>query len=136
MTELVCVPADIAGQVWPAAESFISEAMERNELESPDYARDGVLSGRALLWVLWDEQTKEVTSAAVTEIIDLNGMGRHCTLLAFGGNMKQALPYLEKIEDYAHAQQCKLLRMVGPRAYLKILPADYHERAAVLEKVL
>lgn|SRR5262249_32508536 len=136
MTQLVCVPPDIADRVWPAAESFIDKAMRRNELDPPEFVKAEVLSGRALLWVLWDEKTKEVTSAAVTQINELNGNGRHCTLLAFGGDLKDALPYLEKIEDYAHAQQCKSLRFVGPRAWLKILPGDYFEHAAVMEKVL
>src|SRR5262245_28038136 len=112
MSEVICIPPDIADRVWPAAASFVDAAMRRNELDPPEHVRGQVHTGRALVGVLWEENTKEVTSAAVTQINDLKGMGKHCTLIAFGGNLKEALPHLEKIEDYAHAHQCKSLRFI------------------------
>ncbi len=82
---------------------------------------------------MWDG--KAILGAGATKIDDTE-WGRFCTLLAFGGNLKESLPLLEVIEDYAHAIECKELRAIGPEAWLRILPADYHKTAVVIAKVL
>ncbi len=135
MTDLtpICVPPDKAPQVWPLALRMIESAMARSKLSSFLGIQDDVLNGNALLWVLWDG--KKMLAVAVTQIVT-NEWGRDCTLVAFSGDIDAALPFLEVIEDYAHAMECRVLRILGPEAYMKILPADYLKTAVVLEKVI
>ncbi len=119
--------------IWPSVRNIIAAAMGRLELSAFWPTEQAVLNGGATLWIVCDEQ--QIYGAVITEIQEME-WARFCMLTAFGGHLKTSLPFLEVIEDYAHAMECKAIRIMGPNAWQRILPADYLQTAVVLEKVL
>jgi hypothetical protein len=133
LAELVCVDPKKISEVWPHVLHFVKAAMKRGDMGTfADLQRD-VLSGGALLWLVWRKPVLE--SAVVTQII-LTERSKVCMIQACGGSMVlRRLDLLAKIEDYAKQQGCHCVRILGRRGWARVLP-NYHETKIVLERPL
>lgn len=91
-----------------------------------------ILIGCGLVWIAWDEKIKAAASTTLQRI----GSDLICVLTACGGeDMREWLPLLGKIEDYAKAEGCKSLRIFGREGWLRVLDG-YRKMAVVIEKEL
>jgi len=92
-----------------------------------------VLQGRALLWLAWDGE--DVNAAAVTEI-GVTEWRKVCNIVACAGaDMKRWLDLLEPIEEFAKAEGCAAMRIMGRKGWTRVLKA-YRPRRVILEKEL
>lgn len=132
MLLLVCVPPDRVAEVWPHVQHWIKAAIERNDISRFDVAEDDVLAGESLLWLVTDGW--RIDAAVVTEIQRTDR--KVCLIVACGGErMKEWIHLIAGLENYARAEGCTAMRIVGPRAWARVLHG-YHERAVVLEREL
>lgn len=130
---LICVPPDRVAEVWPHVRHWIQAAMERADISSFARVEADALSGANLLWIATDGQS--ISAAALTDIQD-TGRRKVCLLVANGGErMKDWIHLISGLEDYAKAEGCTAMRIVGPAAWTRVLDG-YRERAVILERVL
>jgi hypothetical protein len=131
LAEPVFVTPDRVHLIWPYVEGMLDKAFRRADLDSIDSTRSDVLTGHALLWIIWDGA--KITAALVTKIIKPHDT-KICILVACGG--EGDWPHLiETIEEYARAEDCAITRIYGRRGWLRVLK-DYHVSRVVLDKEL
>jgi hypothetical protein len=130
--ELVCIDPRRAAEVWPHVGPLLRRAIERAGLTLfADIERD-VLYGGALVWLAWSDR---IEAAAATALVKTDA-GLVCVITACGGiDRARWLPLLAGIEDYARAEGCKSVRLVGRRGWQRAL-RGYGLKAVVLEKEL
>lgn len=130
-SELVCVPPVHAAAVWPRVRHLILRAMERAGIGAFKPVEDGVLQGFSLLWLAWDGE--QVKAAAVTSIAQTEWR-RVCEIVACGGHDRdQWLMLLRTIEQYAKADGCSAMRIIGRKGWARALP-DYQVKRFIMEK--
>jgi hypothetical protein len=130
---LVCVPPDRVAEVWPHVREWIKAAMERADIGSFSRAQDDAALGYNLLWIATDGNI--ISAAATTEIRETE-LRKVCVIMACGGeNMKDWIHLIDGLHDYAKAEGCAAMRVLGPRAWLRKLDG-YHEQAVILERKL
>jgi hypothetical protein len=113
---------------WPIAVSHIRAAMRRNGLTPLDSVQDDVFCGLALLWLAADDDG--VHGAGVTKLC-----GDICEIVAWGcEKQSRCTALLTEIEEYAKAEGCTAVRLVGPRAWQRI--TGYDRKAVILEKAI
>ena len=126
---MLCCPPDRVGDFWPFSERHIRAATGRNGITELSAVKDDVFSGRALLWVAADEGG--IRGAGVTQLA-----GRVCEIVAWGcEEQARCTDLLKTIETYAEAEGCAAVRLIGPRAWQRILPG-YRTKAVILEKAI
>jgi hypothetical protein len=110
--ELLCIePGYITRQIWPTARDMIRRAIERTNLSDFEAVERDVLQGRALLWLAWNGE--RIEAACTTELTIAQGR-KACVVVACSGkNHRRWLPLLAKIEDYARAENCACMRVIG-----------------------
>ena len=118
-------------QVWPHVCHLIYAAMRRGNVSGYQGVADLVLDGRGLLWLAWDGE--KVYAAAVT-MLATTEWRKVCELIACGGkDIPRWLHLLEKIEDYARAEGCSAVRIVGRKGWQCML-TNYRAKRIILEK--
>jgi hypothetical protein len=107
--------------------------MRRGRLSDVAAVERAVLAGIQLLWVATD--TRAIYAAAVTSLDRINGETL-CTIVACGGRDRARwLPLIAVLEDFARAEGCRAIRILGRRGWARALP-DYRITRIVLEKPL
>lgn len=124
--EALCVDPKRIQEVWPHVRHFIRSAIERVGISRFQDIEDDVLDGLSLLWIGWDGQ--RIVSAGVTEL-----SGGVCVLVAYGGERHDHL--LTTIENYARAEGCERMRILGRKGWLRVLK-DYRQPWIILERQL
>ncbi len=130
--KLVCVPPDRVREIWPHVSRWIKAAMERADISSFEQVERDTALGYNLLWLATDG--KRIGAAAVTDVQQTDR--KVCLIVACGGErMKDWVHLISGLEDYAKAEGCTAMRIIGPRAWARMLEG-YHEQAVVLERQL
>ena len=107
--------------------------MRRGRLSDFAAVERAVLAGAQLLWLAAD--TRTIYAAAVTSLDVVNGE-KLCTIVACGGRARALwLPLIAVLEDFARAEGCRAIRILGRRGWARALP-DYRITRIVLEKQL
>lgn len=107
--------------------------MERGDLGTFDEVEEDVMTGQALLWLIW--RAPEIEGAAITQIV-ITQKSRVCMIVACGGdNMRRWLPLVEKIENYARDEGCDAVRILGRKGWTRVLNG-YRAPAVILERRL
>jgi len=107
--------------------------MERGDLGTFAQIEHDVLSGQALLWLVW--QAPVIKAAAVTQLVR-SERSKVCMIVACGGEgMALWLPPNGKIECYARDEGCDAVRILGRKGWTRVLK-DYRAPRVVLEKRL
>ena len=143
--ELVCIPPDRVAMVWPRVSQLIYAAMKRGGISSFKSVEDSVLDGDALLWLAIADGNgigSEVAAAAVTELHQTEWR-KVCVIVACGGStsacagagMNRWIALIAKIEEFARAENCSAIRIIGREGWARILTA-YRPKRVVLEKEL
>lgn len=129
MTVAYCIDPQMVGRVWPRVDNYIRQAIAQGGVGSDFNAIvDDIIQGRALLWIGFDQDNNMIVSAGVTQVG--NGV---CELIAYGGRREDHL--LQTIEDYARAEGCKRIRILGRKGWIRVLK-NYHQPYIVLERQL
>lgn len=132
MAQAVCVDPTHVEKVWPLVSHFILSAMKRGDGGSFAEVQDGVLTGRALLWLA---VSKEIEGAAVTKIA-ITESGKVCWIVACGGvHLSRWIDCLDAIEAYAKTVGCHAVRLMGRSGWLRVLK-NYKATKIVLERRL
>ena len=131
--DLLCVDPKQVGHFWPHVEPLLRPAIEDVGLSNFEDIEESVLIGCGLVWIAWDG---EKIAAAASTTLQRVGSDLICVLTACGGrDMRQWLPLLGRIEDYAKDEGCKALRIFGREGWQRVLDG-YDRKAVVLEKEL
>ena len=131
--DLVCVDPALVASVLPKVEHWLRAASERTRASdwSDDQAR--IMRGEALLWLMC--RGLALLGAGTTELHRFNG-DLFCYVTACGGEDRRAWRHLlERIEEYAKAEGCKTVRMLGRKGWARVLD-DYAPTLVMLEKGL
>jgi len=129
--ELACVdPARIV-EVWPHARHLIKSAIDETKLSDFTEFEGEVLAGRQLLWLAISG--KSIEAAATTHLTLVNGR-KVCVLTACAGHHRERwLSLMQRLEEFAKAEGCAVMRIFGRRGWHRVLDG-YHVEHVVLEK--
>jgi hypothetical protein len=131
--KLCCVDPARVPEIWPHVRWQIREAMRRGGLSRYDAVEHAVRGGNALLWLATDGAT--IAAAAVTEL-HATEWRKVCVIVACGGHDRNNwLALIAGIENFARAEGCAAVRIVGRKGWARVLPS-YHTKRIVLEKEL
>jgi hypothetical protein len=137
--QLLCIPPDRVAEIWPHVCGLIrAAAVKCRDLSSYQPVESSVLAGRALLWLVagredGDDAGVKVHAAVVTKL-QQNERRKVCVIAACGGsNMRRWLDLIGPIEDFARAEGCSAMRIVGRAGWARAQPA-YRLKNVVLEK--
>ena len=126
----VCVDPARITEAWPHFKDKIESAVSKVGLADFEYIERQVLDGRALLWLAWDGET--VHAAAVTQLTT----DSVCEIVACGGSgLKKFLPLISDLENFAKAENCRAIRIIGRKGWTKVL-TGYEPKAIILERAL
>lgn len=131
--KLLCVAPPDVEQYWPAVEHLLRRAIERVGLSDFDDVTSALFTGSHLLWIATEDD--EVAAACTTELRKIND---HliCVIVACGGaGMPKWLHLISQIEDYAKAEGCKSMKIIGRPGWERVLDG-FHREYAILEKAL
>jgi hypothetical protein len=107
--------------------------MRRGDVGPFAPVEQNVLAGRALLWIVTDGE--RIAAAAITELQRTEQQSL-CLIVACGGvGMRRWLHLIDGIEQYAAAEGCAAVRIVGRKGWLRALPR-YRAKRVILEKEL
>ena len=95
-----------------------------------------ILEEKAKLWIAWDEETKTVAAAVVTQIID-HPRCRDCFIWLVGGSRLRewAQAGLDMVEAYARHMNCTCVTGSTRKGWLRI-GTGYRDTGVMMEKVL
>jgi hypothetical protein len=148
--QLLCIPPDRVAEIWPHVCGLIrAAAVKCRDLSSYQPVESSVLAGRALLWLVvgredGDDAGVKVHAAVVTKL-QQNERRKVCVIAACGGaiahedgrerpvGMRRWLDLIGPIEDFARAEGCSAMRIIGREGWARVLPA-YRLKNVVLEK--
>ncbi len=132
LVEAVCVPPDQVEKVWPSVKSMIDAAYAAGDEILPDLSEE-FRSGAMLLWLAWDGE--KIPAAATTRLIKARS-GLVCKIIACGGEGLQRWKSLhQSIENYAKAEGCSSLLIIGREGWSAVFP-EYQNVGAVMRKQL
>lgn len=130
----MCVPPDAARLVWPRAEYLVRAAVEATDLATFAEIKDGVLTGRSLLWLAILRH--QLLAVATTELRRTEH-SLVCVITSCAGRLGDELHgLLGGIENYARAEGCKYVRLTGRRGWARRLRAHYVQTYVMLERRL
>lgn len=132
----LCVDPARIEEIWPHVSAFIEEAFwhERGD-DSAEIVLADLQAERALLWIVWDDDDKQIIAAATTKLLHVRG-GLVCLITSCCGNdLHRWQQCILEIEIYAKAEGCSRVRIDGRLGWRRYFP-DYRERWVVLEKTL
>jgi len=129
VTDLICVDPKQIDLFWPHVKHLIRAAIERTGLSRFEDIEKSILGGEQLVWVAWG--SGNIEAAASTQLV--NGA---CEIVACAGEQRERwLSLISKIEEYAKAEGCRCMRIIGREGWERVLDG-YRREYVVLEKVL
>jgi hypothetical protein len=116
--------------------------MKRGDLSSFAPVEASVLRGDALLWLALSREGGagvRIDAAAVTEL-HRTEWRKVCVVVACGApshvsERRRWIGLLERIEDFARAEGCEAIRIIGRKGWARVL-TSYQAKRIVLEKDL
>lgn len=100
---------------WPVLESFVQRALDRGSIYTLEEIKEGHAIGKFQAWS--DDDLKAVLITALQEDHE-----RFCLLLALSGeNMRDWLPLLSYIEQWASLEGAKSIRIYGRKGWSRVV---------------
>jgi hypothetical protein len=129
---LICVVPDQVEAFWPHVEGLIAQACARSLYDLAG-CRRSLREGRALLWIVWDDENGAIVAALTTELHRINGR-LLCFIAALGGRERgRWLHLIAGIEAFARAEGCAAVIVMGRRGWARAL-SGYRPRGIILEQ--
>jgi hypothetical protein len=131
---LLSVPPCFIAETWPHIAHFIKAAFASGHGDDTAEAiKIDVFAGSAVLWVVWDGTA--FIAAATTKVMATPGK-RICVIACCGGKqLHRWCHFITDLENYARAQGCDALRIMGRPGWKAVFP-DYREPWVCLQKEL
>jgi len=130
---LVCVPPQLAREIWPLVSDRLHQAVLRTDMSHTADLEYDVLEGDGLLWLATNGTAIEAAAATLLIKTDRNLV---CVITALGGeNRSRWLDLLAGIELWAKAEGAAKMRIYGRRGWTRVLK-DYRVSNVVMEKSL
>ena len=108
---------------------MVRRAIDKVGFNSFDDIERDVLVGGSLAWLAWDGEN--VLAIAITQTTN-----DICTIVACGGHgLRLWYGLIEKLEDYARAEKCTRMRIIGRKGWARVLK-NYWSPCIVLERQL
>lgn len=127
--DAVCVDPKEIDKIWPKVSPLIGRAIDKVQFSDFETVERDVLLGGSLVWLAWDGE--KILAAAVTQIT-----GDVCEIVACGGSgLRRWQDLIGKLEDYARAEGCTRMRIIGRKGWARRLK-DYWSPCVVLERHL
>lgn len=121
--------------LWPQVFECLSQYCERfPEDDTPEHMIAECAEGKRQLWLIQDEDGR-VLLTPITEIRTIDATGRKRLTLAqvAGERLKEAMPLLKEIEDWAIAEHgVDAVEMLGRKGWAKLLPEYGYRQSAIL----
>jgi len=128
------VPPAAAPLVWPRVAQLVLDAVEATDLMTFWEIAEAVRDGRMLLWLALDHG--ELLAVATTEL-HRTEHSLVCQITSCAGRLGDELhQLLGGIEDYARAEGCRCVRLMGRRGWARKLKEHYVQRHVMLERQL
>ncbi len=134
----LCVDPAKIDEMWPHVRSLIEMAFWAGRGDdSVDAIYQELKVQKSLLWIVWDDDNKQIACAVTTRLI-LTDRGKICLITSCGGNqIEQWLKFLSEIEKYAKEEGCKFIRFSGRRGWIFYFKCEgWEEPWITLEKQL
>lgn len=111
---LVGIPSDQAAQVWPLVETWIATVCDRDGKYRPEDVLARCCTGRAQLWIAWNEAAACALAAIVTQIQRFPRRTEAEIWLVGGEDRKRWVPEaLGTLEAWAREQGCNSIEAAG-----------------------
>ena len=139
---LICVGPEDVEAFWPHVQGLIAQACVRSLYDLAG-CRRSLRAGRALLWIVWDDEKGAIIAALTTELHGINGR-LLCFIAALGGHSRDRwLNLIGGVEAYAQAEGCVAVIVMGRPGWARALRqgrrerlGGYRLRGIILEKGL
>jgi len=135
--KLIQIPAEVAGEAWPLAESLLAEAVEQS-----DGARtfrslfDSITERTKQLWFMLDTSDgNRVIDACITSLLVSQGGVKSAMVDVFSSKTDQWERGKTDLEKWAHGEGCAYVDWLGSRSLAKRLP-DYKVARFLMRKWL
>jgi len=122
------------GGVWGQCAPILEQALKRERTHDIHDVLGSILTQRSQLWIIW---TDRVEAAAVTEFVNYpKGIWLRAWLAGARKDAEVDWPkWREVVSDWALANGCKELEVVGRMGWLRVFP-DSHVDAVVMRAPL
>lgn len=109
--------------MWPLVADHLAAAVVRTRKIELEEIKERCQSGEFQLWVIWVSRTKEALGAVVCDIQGYWNGRREARIICMGGvEMPRWRDRIDVIKDWARAEGCDALEIVGRRGWEKIYP--------------
>lgn len=134
VASLMCVAPDRVNVVWPHVLGFFLAAYDRGiGDDNVEFLKADVDAGRQRIWIVWDGHG--IIAAAATKLVDMPAK-RLCIITACGGGqLSKWAGFKASFEDYARAEGCDAIRLMGRRGWQDVF-SDYYQPWICLQKDL
>lgn len=127
-------PGTAASQ-WPVLRDLIDVGYSVGGELMPADMPERIVLGKTLIWIAIDDETAKVHAAMTTELVPMR-YGLVCWMCQCSGDrMREWSDFHVKIEEYAKAEGCVRVRLVGRPGWERVLDG-YKVVTVTLEKVL
>lgn len=131
---LLCVPPAEVAKLLPFAEPLLKSAITHTGIGDYGEIRDGILAGNHLLWLAIDPDSA-ILAAASTQLQSAP-IGRVCVITACGGrSIREWLHLVCRIETYAAAEGCEVVRYFGRPGWLRELDG-WKQIGVIADKII
>lgn len=130
------VPSIAVGKIWPIVEPLIAPSLKyANGCFLPVDLRDACIETRMQLWVVVDDETREIIAAVVTRISVYPRRKSLSVPFVGGRRMREWLPLLtETLEGFARENGCTFMEGGARNGWVRA--AGYRNIGAMLIKEL
>jgi len=132
-----CARDPVSLPVCDRLRELMRQAVEHSHGTTTEYALvEGIYTGKYVLWT--GTELGEYVSMAVTQVTELEGMGRVCVILACAGRHPEQWTHgLQAIEAEAQRNGCVKVVVYGRQGWArKLKPMNYELASIVLTKEL
>lgn len=136
MTCLVGIPSKNVDQVWPLIEERIEEACltSRGKEKAFDIRRSA-RHGEKQIWVVWDEDVKDILAVVVTELA-VYPRKMVCRInICVGDERERWQHHIAVIEAWARQKGCRAMELFARPGWSRVLkPFGYDTTHHMVEK--
>ena len=129
---LVQIPAEHIETVWVLAAPVLQRVVDGGGDISVEAFRSSLIERERQLWFVWSDDLEAVF---ITQLV-FTPHGKVANIDALAGeNLANWIGLIEGVEDWARAEGCVKVEIVGRRGWSRVLP-EYDIAQYVLEKRL
>lgn len=120
---LMLVPTDCVEDLWSTVTEFLNLPLAKHPLScSLEYIKQEIQEERMQLWILADNDSKEVIGAGTTTVVVECGWTVGIIYLLGGADMKKWVKVLPGFMEWAREVGCDYVQAIGREGFKNVLP--------------